>query len=130
MTKTEITQHLLASLATVGNIFTDAPECANAVRAAENLIVLSNMLSSVGDGVAQGELVWLGHKVGVTVRVDGTVSVPSGVAALEDVHHLDYDWKLVLSDGVVFDLDAHGNEDEILFVVRDIQSFYKTLLTD
>lgn len=127
MSTSYLNQAILASLAGIGGIFTDAVECKASVAAAENLVTFAKMVAAnapasvtTGDLFADGELV-----TQVTVHIDGrlTVSVPEG---FDTSGHR---WTAsILGETIPVDFFAGECSDDETWVIGDADAFYTRLL--
>jgi hypothetical protein len=131
MDRQDLMRKAMASLASIGDVYTDARECAGSVAAAQNLATLARFLSADTELVAKGILRASADGVcddvcEADVRADGSllVDVPS-----------DYDtsgkiWTLATSDGGEFlvglFVGVAGDDDQ--WVVEDAESFYEAVL--
>ncbi|MBK3780281.1 hypothetical protein G3A43_08420 [Paraburkholderia aspalathi] len=127
MQKLELMQRALASMAGIGDIFTDAPECEASVAAAQNLTVLAGLLSSGDTVIAQGALVADNQVVSTAdVRVNGKVvpTIPEGFDTSGR------NWELVLAAGQKFSVAMFAGEcaDDETWVVDEPEAFYSALL--
>lgn len=119
-----LTKYLLASLSQIGDIFTDAPECANSVRGAQNLAILAGMLSSSGEVVMTGEFKCGDESFDAAVRADCTVCVDDDNFELQEVGVCYFE----APNGRKYELDVHTLDDCVAFVIRDARAFYEDLM--
>ena len=127
MKKSELMRTALASMASIGDVYTDAPECAASVAAAQNLSVLAGLLSSGTEVLAQGKLFADESIVcEVGIRVDGSliVEIPA------DFDTSGRAWKLVMANGEAFSVAMFVGEssDDETWVVDEAQAFYGSIL--
>ncbi len=118
----------LQALAGLGDVYTDAPECAASVAAAQNLATLAQLLPSSPTLALHGALLAAGTAVCVaSVSIDGTVSpqVPAESLTMEGP------WSLRTPLGQEFRLAHFAGEfaDDTKWVISDAQAFYQYLLS-
>lgn len=119
----------LSSVSGIGDIFTDARDCAASVAAVENLKVLAGMLSTNADTSLYGAFL---HADGefvtfATVSINGvlTVTMPDGFDTSGRR------WELVTNDGKAFAVAMFVTDDSSdaeSWVIDDADSFYRNLL--
>ncbi|MEX3983909.1 hypothetical protein AB4Y45_33530 [Paraburkholderia sp. EG287A] len=127
MQKHELMLCALASMAGVGDIYTDAHECAPSVLAAQNLAVLAGLLSSSDTIITQGSLLADGEVVcEADVRVNGKVlpTIP------ESFDTSGRNWEVALPGGQKFSVEMFTGEcaDDETWVVDEPEAFYTALL--
>jgi len=128
MQKIELLTRALTSVAGIGDIFTDAPECAASVAAAQNLTVLARLLSTSDETIARGTLLADGQVMtAVSVFADGQLTL-SGIP--EGFNTSGRSWELVLADGQKFSVAMFAGEcgDDETWVVDEPDAFYSALL--
>lgn len=126
MDNQKVLSALVASVASIGDIFSDSSETCFAVRAATNLKVLADRLTtSTGVGVLNGGVFNGFERRPATVLVDGTVSLHSEEQELNAAS----DWVFESSCGVKFNLCTYHQEDGAAsFIISDIHAFYAFIL--
>lgn len=116
----------LASVSSLGDILTDAPECAASVAAAQNLTVLARLISKSGESIAKGLLRADGeHVCEVDIRADGWLhfAVPA------DLETSGREWTLAMDNGSEFRVAMFPGEcsgDET-WVLDEAESFYDSI---
>lgn len=128
-TTENMTKMALAAMAGMGDVFTDSPECAHSVAAAENLAALASKLagSAFYDIVAAGHLMADGKTVcPAQVRVDGSliVGIPDGFDTSGLV------WSITLATGHNIPVALFTGEcgDDEHWVIDDADTFYTAIL--
>lgn len=129
MNAQDLMKMTLAAVGGIGDIFTDAPESAAAVLAAENLRGLASMLSNRSTIVTTGGLLADGETVcQVDVHLDGSLygSIP------EDFDTSGRRWEVVLKSGPTLPVLMFAGEssDDESWVIEDTDTFYRGVLDD
>jgi hypothetical protein len=124
---TDLIRSAMASVAATGDVFTDAPESAGSVAAAQNLQVLAGMLGGSTETVAKGKLLAGASVVSdVDIRADGSlvVNLPSGFDTSSRA------WTVVTSAGTVYRVKHFGDEpgEDGKWVIEEAGAFYADLL--
>lgn len=124
--KTLMTKALHA-LAGLGDVYTDAPECAASVAAAQNLAALAQLLPPESDIAMTGQLLAADVLAcDALVSVDGTILPNCPVESLPT----EGPWKLRAPSGDEFRVALFAGEfaDDTKWVVSDAHAFYAYLL--
>lgn len=119
---------MLASLASMGDIFSDAKECQASVKAAQNLQVLAGMLSADTEAVANGTLMADGTEIAdrnAIARTDGSllVLIPEGFNTTGRT------WTFVMDnkEHTVTFFAGECSDDES-WVIAEPQEFYHAII--
>lgn len=126
---TGLMRSALASLAAIGDVFTDAPESAGSIAAAQNLQVLASLLGGGTETVAKGKLLAGASVVSdVDIRADGSlvVNLPDGFDTSGRT------WTVVTSSETVYRVMRFGSEpgDDSKWVIDEANAFYADLLRE
>lgn len=118
-----------AAMAGMGDIFTDAHECAASVHAAQNLAVLARKFSGQDIVATKGQLFADGKAVCyVDVLIAGELvfDVPEGFDTSER------NWEITLTTGQALPVILFTGEcgDDESWVIDDAEKFYAALLAD
>lgn len=115
-----------ASAGEISDIYTDAPECAASVAAAQNLGRLFSVLSRDSDPVCAGTLWVDGVALGVVnVWIDGAVSCPDLTVPSDGSSYC-----VALPGGSLLKLAIFGSEEgDVDLVVDEPDRFYEVLLS-
>jgi hypothetical protein len=117
----------LAGFGSVGDIYTNAPECSASVSAAENLGVLAHMLCTDDGDVCKGTLFADGAAVGeVSVRINGKLYWDAPASLNLSVES----WSVALPGGemVRVALFEGDTDTDATWVVDAPEAFYKALM--
>lgn len=122
-----LASHLLAGVASMGDVFTDAPETAARVAGAKNLMALATLLSKASTIFATGTL-WADSEEagGADVCIDGTLVV----YIKEGLDTSSRAWSWTLPTGERFEVNFYAGEcaDDEAWVLRDAEALYVHLL--
>lgn len=117
----------LHALAGLGDVYTDAPECAASVAAAQNLAALAQLLPPESD-IAMSALLTANNAVVCTAMVsaDGTVLPNCPLERLPT----EGPWALCCEDGFRCAVERFPDEsfEDTKWVVSDARAFYTYLL--
>lgn len=123
----ELMRAILACFVTLGDVFTDAPECAASVEAAENLQALAEMLRGDTETVVTGTLMAGASDIcEVDIRADGSmmVTLPDGFDASERA------WSVVTTAGNVYRVKRFEGDDtrDAKWLIDELEAFYADLV--
>ncbi len=118
----------LASFAALGDVFTDAPECASSVEAAENLQALADLLRGDTETVVAGTLMAGASDIcNSDIRADGSlvVKLPDGFDCSERA------WSVVTTAGNVFRVKYLEGDDtrDSKWLIDEVDAFYADLVS-
>jgi hypothetical protein len=125
--KDELMRCALANFAALGDVFTDAPECAASVTAAQNLQILASLLRGDTETVVAGTLMAGSRDVcDVEIRADGSmlVNLPDGFDPADGA------WTVVTTAGHVYGMKRISDSDthDAKWLIDEIEAFYTDLV--
>jgi hypothetical protein len=123
----DIMRAVLASFVAVGDVFTDAPECAASVEATENLLTLADLLRGDTETVCSGTLMAGASDIcEVDIRADGSmvVNLPNGFDPSERA------WSVVTTAGNVYRVKRFEGDDtrDSKWLIDELEAFYANLV--
>ena len=127
ISKLDLMSSALASLAAIGDVFTDATECAGSVAAAQNLQAFAGLLAGESETVGFGKLLAASFVVSdATIRADGSLvtTLPDGFDTSGRA------WTVVTNSGAGYRVKLFEGEagDSGEWLIDEPQKFYADLL--